>query len=93
MPHAEKTKSLNKNVYLCKNNKFMETIQIDILNPKAIRLLKNLAELNLIRIQKENLKSEFQELLDNLRINSDEAPSPEEIAEEVEAIRKARYEK
>lgn len=71
----------------------METLRIDILNPKAKRLLKNLAELNLIRIQKYDLKSEFQELLAKLRINSDDAPSIEEIAEEVEAVRKARHEK
>ncbi len=70
----------------------METIRVDILNPKAKRLLKNLAELNLIRIQKEEMKSEFQELPDRLRINSDEAPSLDEIAEAVEKVRKARYE-
>lgn len=71
----------------------METIRVDILNPKAKSLLKDLADLDLIRIKKDKVKSEFKELLDNLRINSDDAPSPDEITAEVESVRKARYEK
>ena len=71
----------------------METIKIDILNPKAKSLLQTLADLNLIRIQKEKVSSEFKELLDKLRGNADNAPSLEEITKEVEAVRKARYEK
>jgi hypothetical protein len=71
----------------------METFTIDILNPKAKSLLKDLADLNLIRINKRKTKSEFKELIDRLRINSDEALSPEEITAEVEVVRKARYEK
>jgi len=71
----------------------METIRIDILNPKAKSLLNDLAELNLIRIKNEKVKSEFKELLDNLRIYSDEVPSLDEISAEVEKVRKARYEK
>ena len=71
----------------------METIRIDILNPKAKSLLKDLADLDLIRIKKDKIKSEFKELLDNLRANSDNAPSLDEITSEVESVRKARYEK
>ena len=71
----------------------METFRIDILNPKAKSLLKALADLDLIRIKKENVKSEFKELLDKLRTNSDDALSLDEITAEVEATRKARYEK
>ena len=72
----------------------METIRVDILNPKAKSILKNLADLDLIRIKKEDKsKSEFKELLENLRINSDSAPSLDEITAEVEAVRKTRYEK
>ena len=71
----------------------METIRVDILNPKAKSLLKDLADLDLIRIKKDKVKSEFKELLDNLRINSDDAPSLDEITAEVESVRKARYEK
>jgi hypothetical protein len=71
----------------------METVTIDILNPKAKSLLKDLADLNLIRFKKEKVKSEFKELLERLRINSEDALSLEEITSEVEAVRKARYEK
>ena len=71
----------------------MESIRIEILNPKAKSLLKDLAELNLIRIQKDKIKSEFKELLEELRVHSDDAPSLDEITDEVEKVRKARYEK
>jgi hypothetical protein len=71
----------------------METVTIDILNPKAKSLLEDLADLKLIRIKKVKEKSEFKELLERLRINSDDALSLEEITSEVEAVRKARYEK
>ncbi len=71
----------------------METVRIDILNPKAKALQKDLADLNLIRIKKEKAKSEFKEPLDKFRTNSDDAPSPEEITEEIESAGKARYEK
>ena len=70
----------------------MESLRIDIVNPKAKSLLKDLADLVLIRIKKEKIKSEFIELLDKLRIGSDDAPSLDDIAAEVEAVRKARYE-
>ncbi len=71
----------------------METIRIDILNPKAKSLLKGLADLNLIRIKREKIKSEFTELLDRLRIDTEDTPTLDEITSEVEAVRKARYEK
>jgi methyl-accepting chemotaxis protein len=71
----------------------METIRIDILNPKAKALLKDLANLDLIRIRKESSQNEFSDLLKNFRKNSDEAPSLEEITKEVEEVRKARYAK
>ena len=91
--HAEKPFSLINFVSLIKIDKVMETIRVDILNPKAKSLLKDLADLDLIRIKKDKVKSEFKELLDNLRINSDDAPSLDEITSEVESVRKARYEK
>jgi len=71
----------------------METIRIDILNPKAKSLLKDLADLDLIRIKKDKVKSEFKELLDKFRLDSVDAPSFDDITEEVESVRKARYEK
>ncbi len=71
----------------------METLRIDILNPKAKALLKALAELKLIRIKKDQVKSELRELLDSFRNDEDNVPTMDEIASEVEAVRKARYEK
>lgn len=71
----------------------METIRIDILNPKVKSLLKDLADLDLIRIKKDKEKSEFKELLDRFRIDSEEAPPMDDIIAEVESVRKARYEK
>jgi hypothetical protein len=71
----------------------METIRIDILNPKAKSLLENLVDLNLIHIKKEPSKSDFKALLAKLRKHSEYAISPEEIALEVEEERKIRYEK
>ena len=66
------------------------SIRIDILNPKAIQLLKNLAELDLIVIKEESKKG-FADILKKLRSNSTSAPSLEEITEEVEKVRAKRY--
>lgn len=71
----------------------MESMRIEILNPKAKNLLKSLADMNLIRIKKGKMKSEFSEILEVLRAKSDRSPSLEEITKEVEDVRKARYEK
>jgi len=71
----------------------METLRIEILNPKAKSLLKDLADLDLIRIKKDNIKSEFEELLNKLRYDSENVPSFDEITQEVEEVRKAKYEK
>jgi len=70
----------------------MESLRIDIVNPKAKSILKNLADLDLIRIKKEEIRSEFIMLLDKLRISSDNTPSLDDITNEVEDVRKARYE-
>jgi len=70
----------------------METVKVDILNPKARKLLKDLADLDLIAIHKST-KSEFSEVLKRLRSKSETAPSPEEIAGEVETVRSRRANK
>jgi hypothetical protein len=70
----------------------METYRIEIINPKAKKLLKDLADLNLITIAKTtDNKEEFRELLSKLRSNADKAPSLEEITKEVESVRSSRY--
>jgi trehalose-6-phosphate synthase len=70
----------------------MEILRIEILNPKAKSILKGLADLNLISMKKEKSKSDFIDLLNNLRLNSASAPTLDEITAEVEAVRSKRYE-
>lgn len=70
----------------------METLRIDILNPKATKLLKNLADLNLIAIQ-DTSKNGFKSVLKKLRTKAKSAPSLEEITKEVELVRTKRYAK
>ncbi len=70
----------------------MSTMTIDILNPKAAKLIKDLADLNLISIQ-DSSKSGFTHILKKLRSKSKSAPSLEEITREVELVRTRRYEK
>lgn len=70
----------------------METLRIEIINPKVKKLLKNLADLNLISIDKSfDSTVEFKEIVVKLRSNSDIAPSIEEITSEVEEVRALRY--
>jgi len=48
----------------------MATIEVEIINPKAKKLLENLASLKLIRIsEKTDYKKEFKELLAKFRSN------------------------
>ena len=70
----------------------MNTIRVNILNPKAARLLKDLADLNLIAIQ-DNPKNGFAAMLKKLRSKAKSAPSPEEITKEVESVRAKRHAK
>jgi hypothetical protein len=68
----------------------MEVLHIEIVNPKEKILLMNLAEMDLIHIK---TKPALSEMLAKLRRNEAVVPSPEEIIEEVETVRQARYEK
>lgn len=68
----------------------METLTIDILNPKARNILNDLEDLNLIKINFERTTNEFQNLLIKLRSKSIDAPSDEEIIAEVKTVRKLR---
>lgn len=70
----------------------MDTIRINILNPKAKKLLKDLAALNLIAIQDVS-KNGFAEVLKKLRSKSKTVPTFEEITNEVELVRLKRYAK
>jgi hypothetical protein len=70
----------------------MNTIRVDILNPKAARLLKDLADLNLIAI-KDDSKNGFATVLKKLRAKAKSAPTLDEITHEVELVRAKRYAK
>ncbi len=70
----------------------MNTIQINILNPKASKLLKNLADLNLISIE-DTSKNGFIKVLKKLRSKAKAAPTLQEITKEVELVRSKRYAK
>ena len=71
----------------------MKTYQIDLLNPKAARLLQDLADLKLISI-KETKKQDFIDVVTKLRKKaSSNVPSLEEITKEVEMVRAERYAK
>jgi len=66
----------------------METISVEIKNPKARKLLNNLVELDLIAI---NPGASFTKVLAKLRKNEHQAPTLEEITAEVEFVRAKRY--
>jgi len=70
----------------------MESLRIDILNPKARKLINELAELNLIKISSDNPKTDFFKLLQKLRKKDKNVLSLDEISKEVEEVRKKRYE-
>jgi hypothetical protein len=64
----------------------MDTMRIDILNPKAARLIKDLADLQLIAIHNPS-KNSFTNVIKKLRAKAKSAPSLEEITKEVEMVR------
>lgn len=67
------------------------TFQVDILNPKATKLLQDLADLNLISITK-NSEDSFLKMVVKLRKKAAaNHPSIEEITKEVELVRMKRY--
>ncbi len=70
----------------------MNTMRVDILNPKAEKLLKDLADLNLIAI-KDTSKHGFATVLKKLRSKAKSAPTLDEITKEVELVRAKRYAK
>lgn len=67
------------------------TLQVDILNPKASRLLKNPEDLKLIAIKKTE-DDGFLKVVKRLRIKaSKNPPSFDEITKAVESVRSKRY--
>jgi hypothetical protein len=71
----------------------MTSIQVDILNPKAEKILKELADLNLIAIKNPKADS-FLNVVNKIRKKAKRNPiSLQEITKEVELVRQKRYAK
>ncbi|MCF0056275.1 hypothetical protein [Dyadobacter sp. CY356] len=70
----------------------MNTLKVEILNPKAEKLLEDLADMNLISILDSSTNG-FTSVLEKLRTNAKMVPSIDEITAEVELVRSGRYAK
>lgn len=69
----------------------MITYQVNVLNPKATKLLQDLADLNLISLQ-ETATDDFLNAINAVRKEAaTDTPTLEEITEEVEVVRAKRY--
>jgi hypothetical protein len=67
----------------------MATLNIEILNPKAKKLLQDLAELRLISIS-EKTSNPFFDVIKKIRTKKADI-SIEEITKDIEAVRAKRY--
>ena len=70
----------------------MQTVKIDILNPKVLSILENLVELKLIKFNIES-KGEFSDFVEKLRSKSSNEISEDEIAYEVKKVRTSQDER
>lgn len=68
----------------------MQAFKIEILNPKALQLIKGMQELKLIKVSDEPV-STLKTYLKKMRSNSASAPSLDEITKIVEDVRAKRY--
>lgn len=72
----------------------MASLQVDILNPKAGKLLKDLADLNLISIREIKSNDSFLKIVKRIRTKAkNNPPSLDDITKEVESVRAKRYAK
>ena len=70
----------------------MEALKIEILNPKALQLIKGMQELKLIKVSDEPV-STLKAYLKKMRRSSSTAPSLDEITKIVDEVRAKRYAK
>ena len=71
----------------------MTTIEVDIINPKADKLLRHLADMNLIAMREVSDNS-FSKLAKKLRARAkSKPPTMAEITQEVETVRASRHAK
>lgn len=68
----------------------MANIKIEILNPKALQLIKGMQDLNLIKVSDEPV-SKLKSYLKKMRKNADLAPGLDEIQELVKEVRAERH--
>lgn len=68
----------------------MEALKIEILNPKALQLIKGMENLKLIKVTDEPV-SVLKSYLKKMRQNASSAPDLEEITKIVEDVRAKRY--
>jgi len=70
----------------------MESLKIDILNPKARKLLNDLADLDLIAIRKVS-ENNFSDVVNRIRKKAGDGLEESEIVKEVESVRYERTSK
>ncbi len=70
----------------------MEAIRIEILNPKALQLIKGMQDLKLIKVSSDS-ETTVKAYLKKIRKNSSSAPKEAEITAIVEEVRAKRYAK
>ncbi len=70
----------------------MEALKIEILNPKALQLIKGMQDLKLIKVSDEPV-STLKTYLKNMRRNSSNTPGLDEITKIVDDVRAKRYAK
>jgi hypothetical protein len=70
----------------------MEALKIEVLNPKALELIKGMEDLKLIKVTAER-KDDFQQYLKKMRSKSKSAPNLKEITKVVDQVRSERYAK
>ncbi len=70
-------------------------MQIDIIDPKAAQLLRDLADMNLISIRKKTDNGGFLDIVKKIRARASEHSSPsfDEITAEVEKVRAEKHAK
>ena len=70
----------------------MGALKIEILNPKALQLIKGMQDLNLIKVSNEPT-SQLKSYLKRMRKKAAAAPNLDEISRIVDEVRSARYAK
>lgn len=68
----------------------MTFIQIELIDPRALKLLKDLEEMNIIKMN-EDPSDKLLSILKKIRMPQNEVPDDEEILKEVKQVRAERY--